>query len=281
MMLLQAGQLGLTRMNSIWTDVLPPDMVSGATMWLDFTDTDWNYANDDLTGGHVTTDGGVVKSVADKVNSNRRISRYHDLNDVISLKQSATPSGGPAVTLGSIDANGLHARIQTISTNTDTPISAIVSTTTKLVFAAVKVNAATNNDWSQPWLFDAILGDSGSGYFNLGLTDDGSVVTAHAYNWSGSSTLASMAIPRSQYVVLCLSHQSGQLRLRVNGGAWATVTSGTTDNLDGTAACRITSSGAGRIELAHIAVVNTAQTDAAISAVEHWIANDLGITPWW
>ena len=25
----------------------------------------------------------------------------------------------------------------------------------------------------------------------------------------------------------------------------------------------------------------TAQTDAAISAVERWIANDLGITPWW
>ena len=27
-------------------------------------------------------------------------------------------------------------------------------------------------------------------------------------------------------------------------------------------------------------LINTAQTDAAISAVEHWIANDLGITPW-
>ena len=33
-------------------------------------------------------------------------------------------------------------------------------------------------------------------------------------------------------------------------------------------------------DIAHIAVVKTAQTDAAISAVEHWIANDLGITPW-
>ena len=32
MMLLQAGQLGLTRMNSIWTDALPPDMISGTTL---------------------------------------------------------------------------------------------------------------------------------------------------------------------------------------------------------------------------------------------------------
>lgn len=35
MMLLQAGQMGLYRKDSIWTDALPPDMVSGATMWLD------------------------------------------------------------------------------------------------------------------------------------------------------------------------------------------------------------------------------------------------------
>ena len=29
------------------------------------------------------------------------------------------------------------------------------------------------------------------------------------------------------------------------------------------------------------AAYSTAQTDAAISAVEHWFALDLGITPWW
>ena len=281
MMLLQAGQIGLYRKDSIWTSEIPPDMVSGATCWLDFTDTDWNYVNADLTGGHVTTDGGAIKSVADKVNPNRRFCRYQDIRDVLTLKQPATPSGGAAVTLGSLAAAGLDASLQTISTNTYAPVSAILTTTTKLVFAAVKVNAASNHSWSQPWLFDAILGDAGSGYFNLSFTDDGSVVTAHAYNWSGSSTLASVAIPRGQYVVLCLSHQSGQLRLRMNGGTWATVTSGTTTNLGGVASCVLTNSGAGLIECAHIATVNTAQTDAAISAVEHWMALDLGITPWW
>lgn len=281
MMLLQAGQMGLYRKDSIWTDELPPDMMPGATMWIDFTDTDWNYANDDLTGGHVTPDGGLIKSVADKVNPDRRFSRYQDTFDVLTLKQPATPNGGAAVTLGSLGASSLFASLQTISTNTGTPVTAILTTTTKLVFAAVKVNAASNHDWSQPWLFDAILGDAGSGYFNLGFTDDGSVVTAHAYNWSGSSTLASVAIPRGQYVVLCLSQQSGQLRLRMNGGTWATATSGATDNLEGTVTCALTSSGAGRIECAHIATFNTAQTDAAISAVEHWIANDIGVTPWW
>ena len=29
------------------------------------------------------------------------------------------------------------------------------------------------------------------------------------------------------------------------------------------------------------AAYSTAQTDAAINAVERWIANDVGITPWW
>lgn len=281
MMLMQAGQLGLYRKASFWTSEIPPDMVPGATMWLDFTDTDWNYVNADLTGGHVTTDGGVIKSVADKVNPNRRFQRYADPSDVITLKQPATPSGGAAVTLGSLGASSLNVRLQNSSTNTDAPASAILTTTTKLVFAAVKVNAASNYDWSQPWLFDAILVDAGSRYFNLSFTDDGSVVTAHAYNWSGSSTLASVAIPRGQYVVLCLSHQSGQLRLRMNGGTWATVTSGTTGGLGGIASCVLASSGAGRIECAHIATFNTAQTDAAISAIEHWMALDVGITPWW
>ena len=32
MMLLQAGQMGLYRKDSIWTDELPPDMVAGATL---------------------------------------------------------------------------------------------------------------------------------------------------------------------------------------------------------------------------------------------------------
>ena len=65
MMLLQAGQLGLTRMNSIWTDVLPPDMISGTTLWLDFTDVGTLFSGADLDGG-TPSDGQPILSVASK-----------------------------------------------------------------------------------------------------------------------------------------------------------------------------------------------------------------------
>ena len=44
MMLLQAGQLGLYRKDSIWTSEIPPDMVAGTTMWIDGTDGETHYA---------------------------------------------------------------------------------------------------------------------------------------------------------------------------------------------------------------------------------------------
>ena len=78
-----------------------------------------------------------------------------------------------------------------------------------------------------------------------------------------------------------MSQQGGTLRCRVNGGAWASVSSAATSTSPLANKLRITDGSTLDADIAHIAVVNTAQTDAAISAVEHWIANDLSITPWW
>ena len=64
MMLMQAGQLGLYRKDSIWTEEIPPDMMAGATMWLDFTDPATVFPNDDLTGT-TPSDGESVLSVKD------------------------------------------------------------------------------------------------------------------------------------------------------------------------------------------------------------------------
>lgn len=94
---------------------------------------------------------------------------------------------------------------------------------------------------------------------------------------------ATVAFAKGAWVILTMSQQSNQLRVRVNGGAWATTASLATKDMSlPMRLCEQSISGGSHdIELAHIATFNTAQTDAAISAVEHWIANDLGITPWW
>ena len=111
---------------------------------------------------------------------------------------------------------------------------------------------------------------------------DGSLI-ATAHNYSSGSGRADQPIGTDQWLVITMSHQGGTLRCRVNGGAWASVSSAATSTNPYPLAgkLRITDGSTLDADIAHIAVANTAQTDAAISAVEHWIANDLGITPWW
>ena len=271
-MLLQAGQMGLYRNDSILTDELPPDMVSGATMWLDFTDVGTLFSGTDLDGG-TPSDGQSILSIADKVG----------------VVAGAKRSAGNALT-ASIPGSGVVSAHATGSLQMEAMIAfpttgassaSIVSSTTKLIFAGVRVRAA-NTYTSNPWTANAILFDAG-GYFGLHVMQssagDGSLI-ATAYNYSFPNTeRADQPIGTNQWLVITMSQQSGTLRCRVNGGAWASVSSGATSTLANNV--RLPDGAALDADIAHIAVFNTPQTDAVISAVEHWIANDVGITPWW
>ena len=156
----------------------------------------------------------------------------------------------------------------------------LVTTTTKLVIVAVNVRA-TGAYASNPWTADAVIDDAG-GYFGIHLMQssvgDGSLI-ATAFNHSSGTERADRPIATNQWQVVTLSQQAGSLRCRVNGGAWASVSSAATSTLANNV--RILDGTTLDADIAHIATFNTAQTDAAINAVEHWIANDVGITPWW
>lgn len=276
MMLLQAGQLGLYRKDSIWTSEIPPDMVAGATMWIDFTDTTTLWSNTDFTGTNVTTDGASVGSAKNKIDTGIGLRKS---SEPILLKTPAA-NGSSAATFNTASVT---ARMELSSLLSAEATSTILTASTKLIFAAVRV-AAAGVDQGSPWVNDSVFADS-AGYFGLHLTDDSDPagkLTARAFNYVSASNTVSALFPRNAWVVLTMSHQSGQLRLRVNGGAWVTTTSGNTTSMGGQGLVGHTpTSSARNFDLAHLATFNTAQTDAAISAVEHWIANDLGITPWW
>lgn len=272
MMLLQAGQLGLTRMNSIWTDVLPPDMISGTTLWLDFTDVGTLFSGADLDGG-APSDGQPILSVADKAGIVAGAKYFSGTPLTASIPGSGVVS---AHAMGSLQMEVLSAFPYTAASS-----ASIVSSTTKLIFAGVRVRAADTYT-SNPWTAGAILFDAG-GYFGLHVMQssagDGSLI-ATAFNYSASGAeRADQPIGTNQWLVVTMSQQSGTLRCRVNGGAWVSVLSAATTTL--TNNVRLSDGSTLDADIAHIAVVKTAQTDAAISAVEHWIANDLGITPWW
>lgn len=276
MMLLQAGQLGLYRKDSFWTDEIPPDMVAGATLWIDFTDTTTLWSNTDFTGTNVTTDGASVGSAKNKIDTG--IGLRNSVEPIL-LKTPAA-NGGSAATFNTASVT---ARMELGDLLGTVAASAILTASTKTIFAAVRV-AAAGVDQGSPWVNDSVFADS-AGYFGLHLTDDSDPagkLTAIAFNYVSAANTVSALFPRNEWVVLTMSHQSGQLRLRVNGGAWVTTTSGNTTSMDGQGLVGHTpTSSARNFDLVHLATVNTSQTDAAISAVEHWIANDVGITPWW
>ncbi len=272
MMLLQAGQAGLYRKDSIWTDELPPDMMPGATMWIDFTDSTTLFAANGVSGGNVTSDGATIGSVRSKVVETEYFDSAYAGNPKLKLAAANGRSAGlfPAANHSRMDAADGNGRI---------PISSLVTSTTKLVICGVKVTGA-GADSGSPWTNDAILSDA-SGYVGLHLSKSGAVVNAQAYNYAGASYEAVRTFDADTWVVITMSHQSGQLRCRVNGGTWASTASGATSDVGDIAAIATSPSTTLGMELAHLATANTPQTDAAISAVERWIANDLGITPWW
>lgn len=274
MMLLQAGQAGLYRRDSIMTDVLPPDMISGTTLWLDFTDSGTLFSGNNLDGG-TPSDGQPILSIADKVGVVAG-AKYVYGTPLTALVPGV--GGGSAARRA---GGSLQMEVLSAFPNTIVSAGSVVTSTTKLIFAGVKVRAATAYT-TNPWQSDALLFDAG-GYFGLHVMQsslgDGSLI-ATAYNYSASGTeRADQPIGTNQWLVITMSQQGGTLRCRVNGGAWASVASAATSTLANNV--RIMDGPTLDADIAHIAVVNTAQTDAAISAVEHWIANDLGITPWW
>ena len=280
MMLLQAGQMGLYRKDSIWTSDIPTEMVAGCTMWLDFTDTLTLYAGTHLDGGNVTTPDVPVGSVENKLAAG-----YGVVAEAAgasgNLRVSATPSGKNSVVLVNSTAVYYYYEMQTAATNGD-PMSALFSASNKTIIAAVKVAGSTPFNGYDMNGGDIIFGDNE--YFALFVTEDSGVISARASNQvTFPDQCVGQAIGRNTWVILTASHQGGSLRIRVNGGAWTTVSSGATGNLTQNLQSLVGhgSSTPSEITLAHIATINTAQTDAAISAVEHWIANDVGISPWW
>lgn len=274
MMLLQAGQMGLSRRDSIWTDEIPPDMVARATMWLDFTDPATVFPNDDLTGTS-PSDGESVLSVEDKVPDGVAGARFF-YGTPLKAKLPGANGGGVARREG----ESLQMEVLSSFPATLAYAQTLVTTTTKLVIVAVNVRA-TGAYTSNPRTADAVICDA-AGYFGIHLMQssvgDGSLI-ATAFNYSSGTERADRPIATNQWQVITLSQQAGSLRCRVNGGTWASVSSAATSTLDNNV--RILDGATLDADIAHIATFNTAQTDAAISAVEHWIANDLGITPWW
>ena len=277
MMLMQAGQLGLSR-RLLYPNSIPPSIVTGATLWIDGTDSSKFFYDWDLAVP-ATTDGAAIGVAINKVNSGNGM----QLNSARPTLKLAAINGYSVIDFaGSTSGQSMDS---SVAGGSDNLASNIVTTTSKLLVVGVKVDAAPSAV-ANPWQNKSIVGEF-DGYFGLQVYDPGGGVnlTANAYNYSGGAAQqVSVNFPKAAFVVLTYSHQGGVLRLRVNGGTWATITSGATALIASRLALARNNFAGGvttDMELAQLAVVNTDQQDDAIAAVEQWIANQLGLSPWW
>ena len=259
MMLLQAGQLGLYCKDSIWTDEIPPDMGAGTTLWIDGTDTGSLWSEAAVGGSNVVTNGGTVFSAQNKVSPP---SYFQAGSDAPELLTPAVSGSSVIKFVASTDMRG-----RTLAGIV--PISTFVTSTTKLVVAAVRINslpASAGAVYTNPLLFGDENGYTGLHMYNLG----GGVARIQAYNYTSSEAVVEASVPFSEFVVLTMSHQSSQLRLRVNGGTWSTISTGATGLVTGAASLgsNVYHAGISReFDLAHLVAANTTQTDASIAAI--------------
>lgn len=274
MMLLQAGQAGLYRRDSIWTDELPPDMMPGATLWIDGSSTSWMYVGNALTPPHPELDGESLLGVENRITA--RYGFEFSSGTSLSLQLSSTPSGKSTIRADKVATTFMN---RAGGAGTDGPAvpTAVFSDATKTIVAAVRVAteiAYTNDVVGMPEILAC------SGYYGLVFHKDAGQLYVRGFNAATNFVTSQVVrpVPAAAFFVVTLTHQSNQLRLRVNGGAWDTAASQATRNL--TQQPLMLAPREGLLEVAHLFGFNSALSDAAINAAERWVAKDVGIAPW-
>lgn len=127
-----------------------------------------------------------------------------------------------------------------------------------------------------------VFGDSAINRWMLGLVDDitGTSLVLRGYNYSSGEQVVNQPVAKNAWFIYAFKHDGSTIKLRVNGGAWASTASGaTTDGFGGgpTFCHNGTNPTSSDIDTAHIAFFNTAVSDANIRLVEQYLSDELAI----
>lgn len=164
---------------------------------------------------------------------------------------------------------------------TPAALSTFFSAGNKIAIVVVRIHDA-DSQAPQPWLNNLIFGDaSAAGWcgihcYKLNAT------TARILFYNATSSLEHVVthdVPFGEVVCLTLRHTGGQLRGRVNGGAWQSIASGNTGSLASQAgAIQTLYSGVDfSADLMQLATFNQNRSDAEVYEVEkHLVARATG-----
>jgi len=153
----------------------------------------------------------------------------------------------------------------------------LFSASNKAVVCAIKVRSAPSAagaDYNNP----LIIGDA-SVYTGLHVYSSGGKAVFVGLNYDGNYDKVTKIGPElGGWAVVTMRHSAGQLRIRVNGGAWTSVASGNTASTADPMTMFYYSTSFLDAEIAQFCTYNASRSDAELLEVERYLGAKVGIT---
>lgn len=269
----------------------PPNTYAGLTFWMSGDDSVVYTRLSPPSGANsVTTANDAILS---RINSAGAISRSlsnQSTPDSMTLVRYKNPLGGLSskgirFVRGDLDTEpylaglGVYTKPSGLNNaSTPTAIGSLWSASTKVAICAVKVNDA-DTEQTTAWLHTYLIGDADIGYAGLMAYRDGADTVFMAYSFSGGAPVtAVVSHPLGSWVTVAMKHQGGQLRVRVNDGAWTSTACGNTDVMTNHAIVLGYMRDVMDFEIAELATYNANRSDAEILEVQRWMGSRVGLS---
>jgi hypothetical protein len=233
---------------------LPPSSFSGNTLWLDFTDLSTLF-QDTAGTTPVTTDAQNIRRVVNK-----------------GSVSAALVYSFSAITYRTGLVNGkAGARFGSAELSTPNLASNYLSASAKTMMLILKISSVVSNNAST-YNNCHLIGDGQVNF--VGLYAAASPDRIMAYNWDGSDDHADANQAQGAFIVVQYRHGSGSLQIRVNGGSWTSVSSGSTTNLSNQLRVGVSNGGADYI---HAVGYNVALSDDDADSLMAWGMAEIGL----
>lgn len=246
---------------------LAPTTYAGLTFWLDMSAGSTVWADSAATTP--ATAGGIVSRV-DSVSATRCIFGNAD---------GGYQSGSPAyLHLGPNYAYLDYYNNRPVGANptTQATLGNLRTTSVMNLIYAIRINDG-NPDGGAAYANDPLFWDSAGWMFIATYKSGGNGVIDVYQEVSGGKTVR-MSETLGTWMIVTVQHQSGNLRIRKNGGAWTTIACGALPSVAGSPISFCRAPAVRDVDIAQHCIYNASRTDAELLNVERYFGAKVGLS---
>ena len=251
---------------------LPPSAYAGLTFWYDGDNSAHYNGSADSSG--TPSDGQTVG----RFDSVASISRVFVGGAGLDRKTPVYGSSGGVVSDGGILVQGMVKPSAGASPSTAIALSNLISAGDAAFVAAVRVDSAATEAY-YPYNNAVIFADAHV-HFGVHVYRSGSNAVFMGLNYDGSYDKVTAAGPAlGSWAIVTVKHTGGQLRVRVNGGSWSSISSGNTSLLTNNVFLFENTNSDGFVgACAQLCTYNANRSDAELLEVERYFGAKVGVT---